>query len=95
MIWQLAFLQKEEAAAAGGNGSGSSSRKATTKREIDGDTGLWVTGVGGRSVTANHTRFRDAIKELHVTSVVVAIQLPTVTTSGRTWVTTLFIFLAA
>ena len=54
---QLAFLQKEEAAAAGGNGSGSSSRKATTKREIDGDTGFWVTGVGGRSVTANHTRF--------------------------------------
>ena len=93
-IWQLAFLQKEEAAAAGGSGS-SSSRKATTKREIDGDTGLWVTGVGGRSVTANHTRFRDAIKELHVTFVVVAIQLPTVTTSGRTWVTTLFIFLAA
>ena len=56
-IWQLAFLQKEEAAAAGGSGS-SSSRKATTKREIDGGTGLWVTGVGGRSVTANHTRFQ-------------------------------------
>ena len=93
-IWQLAFLQKEEAAAAGGSGS-SSSRKATAKGEIDGGTGLWVTGVGGRSVTANHTRFRDGIKELHVTFAVVAVQLPTATTSGRTWMTTLFIFLAA
>ena len=53
----LACRKRRQAAAAGGSGS-SSSRKATTKREIDGGTGLRVTGVGGRSVTANHPRFR-------------------------------------